>query len=107
MHMRKLFTAILAFSATLSTYSQDDKPDADMTAKIRQEGLNDSKVMDIAFYLTEGSGPRLTNSPGHLRAANWAKNKMAEWGLDSKLEPWGEWGKGWELERSYVAMTAP
>jgi hypothetical protein len=23
------------------------------------------------------------------------------------LEPWGEFGKGWELQKSYVAMTAP
>ena len=78
-----------------------------MMQKIRNEGLKNSQVMDIAFYLTEVSGPRLQSSPGYKRAANWAKNKLAEWGLQSKLEPWGDWGKGWELQRSYVAMTQP
>src|SRR5215831_10209816 len=106
-HMRNLFFAILAIAFTTPILAQEEKVDMDMVQKIRQEGLNNSKVMDIAFYLTEGSGPRLTNSPGHLRAANWAKNKLAEWGLDSKLEPWGEWGKGWELQHSYIAMTSP
>ena len=76
--------------------------------KIRNEGLQNSKVMDIAFHLTELSGPRVTNSPGFMRAANYAKNQLTQWGLrNSKLDPWGEFGKGWELEKSYVAILSP
>ena len=26
---------------------------------------------------------------------------------NAALEPWGEFGRGWELKKSYVAMTAP
>lgn len=88
--------------------AQTEKLDDAMVQKIRQEGLNNSKVMDIVFYLTEVSGPRLNNSPGYLRAANWAKTELTKYGAtDAKLESWGDWGKGWELEKSYVAMTAP
>ncbi|HYE55809.1 MAG TPA: peptidase M28, partial [Chitinophagaceae bacterium] len=105
--MRKLLFIVLSFSC-LSVTAQDEKLDAAMVEKIRNEGLKNSKVMDIAFYLTEVSGPRLQGSPGYTRASNWAKNKLAEWGLqDAKLEPWGDWGKGWELQRSYMAMTQP
>ncbi|HMW27330.1 MAG TPA: M20/M25/M40 family metallo-hydrolase, partial [Ferruginibacter sp.] len=54
------------------------------------------------------SGPRLTNSPGFLRAANWAKEELTRMGLvNATLEPWGDFGKGWEQTRCYVAMTAP
>ena len=105
--MRKLIVlpAILFSSFLLA---QDDRPDPDMTNKIRNEGLNHSQVMDIAFYLTDASGPRLMQSPGYFRAANWAKGKLTEWGLqDAKLEPWGDWGKGWELQKFYFALTAP
>jgi hypothetical protein len=43
-----------------------------------------------------------------MRAANWAKSKFTEWGLTNvALEPWGEFGKGWELKKGDVAMTAP
>ena len=42
----------------------------DAASKIRKEGMVNSKVMDIAFHLTDVSGPRLTNSPGFFRAAN-------------------------------------
>lgn len=81
---------------------------ADATSAIRKEGLENSKVMNIAFHLTDGSGPRLTNSPGFLRAANWAKDELTKMGLvNAMLEPWGDFGKGWEQTRCYVAMTAP
>src|SRR5688572_6312355 len=106
--MRKPILALLLFGICTSLYSQEEKIDDVMIEKIRNEGLKNSKVMEIAFYLTEVSGPRLQGSPGYIRASNWAKNKLAEWGLqNAKLEPWGDWGKGWELQRSYLAMTHP
>ena len=88
--------------------AQEEKVDLETTKKIRQEGLQNSKVMDIAFNLTDVNGPRLQGSPGYMKAAKYAKGKLAEWGLeDAKLEAWGDFGKGWELNKSYVAMTAP
>ena len=76
--------------------------------KIKEEGLKNSKMEEIAFYLTDYSGPRLTNSPGLVTASEWAIKQLKEWGLENaELEPWGEFGKGWEIEKSYVAMTEP
>jgi carboxypeptidase Q len=47
-------------------------------------------------------------SPGYFKAANWAKAKLASWGMENtNLEAWGTWGKGWELKKYYLAMTAP
>jgi len=64
--------------------------------------------MDIASHLTDISGPRLTNSPGFMRAAHWAQEELSGWGLvNAQLEPWGEFGKGWQQEKCYVALTAP
>lgn len=102
--MRKqiLFVCICCFSGSL-IFAQTDA-----TAKIRKEGLDNSKVMDIAFHLTDVSGPRLTNSPGFFRAANWAKDELIKMGLvNAGIEPWGDFGTGWEQTRCYVAMTAP
>ena len=77
-------------------------------SRIRKEGLENSKVMDIAFHITDASGPRLTGSPGFMRAANYAKDQLSKWGLtNAMLDPWGDFGKSWELQKSYVAMTAP
>jgi Predicted aminopeptidases len=89
-------------------FAQTENIDQAMMQRIRKEGLENSKVMDIVFHLTEASGPRLTGSPGFMRAANYAKDQLAQWGLkNTMLDPWGDFGKSWELQKSYVAMTAP
>jgi hypothetical protein len=76
--------------------------------KIKNEGSKNSKVMDFAFHLTDVSGPRLTSSPGFFRAANWAKSELEKMGLvNVQLEPWGDFGKSWQQEKCYFAMTAP
>ncbi|MCE6988496.1 M20/M25/M40 family metallo-hydrolase [Dyadobacter sp. CY323] len=77
-------------------------------AKIRKEGLDNSKVKEIAHHLTDISGPRLTNSPGFQRAAEWSVGELKKWGLkDARIEDWGEFGKGWQVEKSYIAMKKP
>ncbi len=89
-------------------FAQQENLDLNMMSKIREEGLNHSQVMEIVFNLTDANGPRLMQSPGYFKAANWAKTKLASWGLENAtLEAWGKWGKGWELEKYYLAMTAP
>jgi len=105
--MRKSIAFFGVHLIALTLLSQE-KLDSSAIARIRAEGLTHSNVMDIAFHLTDGSGPRLMNSPGFFRAANWAKKTMQSWGLENAaLEPWGTFGKAWELQKSYIAMTAP
>jgi hypothetical protein len=90
------------------SFAQTESIDQNVMNQIRKEGLQNSKVMDIAFHLTDASGPRVTGSPGFMRAANYAKEQLTQWGLvNAALDPWGDFGKGWELQKSYVAMTAP
>jgi hypothetical protein len=108
--MRKHFGLLVVglLFLTVCSQAQEEKLDLSTIQKIREEGLQHSHVMDIAFHLTDASGNRLTASPGFYRAANWAKQQLADWGLvNSRLDPWGDFGKGWELQRSYLALTAP
>ncbi len=86
----------------------DNSVSAESIQKIRKEGLENSKVMEYAFRLTDVSGPRVTASPGFMRAAKWAKATMEGMGLqNARLDSWGDFGKGWEMKKCYVAMTAP
>lgn len=108
MKINKSFSLILFFTLPFIAFSQKEKIDQDIMSKIRKEGLQNSKVMDIAFQITEVSGPRVTNSPGFMRAANFAKNQFTQWGLvNSSIDPWGEFGKGWEVNKSYIAILSP
>ena len=105
---KNIFVFILGLVLALPVFAQEESVDLETVYKIKKEGLEKSKVMEIAMYLTDVSGPRLTNSPGYEKAADWAKGKFEEWGLEnSHLEAWGEFGKGWENQKMYVAMTKP
>ncbi|HVF31014.1 MAG TPA: M20/M25/M40 family metallo-hydrolase [Pyrinomonadaceae bacterium] len=74
----------------------------DAIAKIREEGLSKerSQAMKTIRYLTDVIGPRLTNSPNQRRANQWTKEQLEKWGLkNAAVDPWGEFGRGWELKR--------
>src|SRR5688572_25337036 len=102
-----LFSALLLSGMTFQAIAQETV-DAQVTQKIRTEGMDNSKVMQTAFYLTDVSGPRLSNSPGLKRAEEWAVNTLKSYGLQNvKLEPWGKFGRGWEIQKNYSAMTSP
>src|SRR5437879_8914908 len=76
--------------------------------QIKDEGFNNSKVMEIISYLTDVYGPRLTNSPDIKEAANWTTGKMKEWQLANvHLEPWGPFGRGWSNERFSAQVISP
>ncbi|RYD74790.1 MAG: peptidase M28, partial [Sphingobacteriales bacterium] len=102
--MRKQLTVITALVISFASVHAQDAT----IEKIREQGLTQSKVMEYAFRLTDANDSRLTNSPGYFRAANWAKNELTKLGLvNAALEPWGDFGKGWDLKKSYIAMTTP
>src|SRR3954463_1369649 len=87
---------------------QAEKIDLDAVYKIKEEGFQRSKVMEIESWLTDVYGPRLTNAPGFRKAGEWAVKEMTSWGLSNvKLEPWGPFGKGWTNDKFYVMATTP
>lgn len=77
-------------------------------AKIREEGMKNSQVMQTLGYLSDVIGPRLTGSPGLKRANEWTRTKFSEWGLENAhLEAWGPFGRGWTLKRYSAQITEP
>lgn len=106
--MLRRFLFLMPFLATIITVFAQEKVDQEMINKIREQALNKSKVMDIALHLTDLNGNRLANSPGYKRAANYAVDFLASIGIENAhQESWGEFGKGWELEKVYFSMTSP
>jgi hypothetical protein len=80
----------------------------DPIARIRDEGLNRSQVMQTLGYLTDVIGPRLTGSPNLKRANEWTRDRLSSWGLASAhLEAWGPFGRGWSLERFSAQVVEP
>ena len=98
----------LAMSTTLSAQTPAEKIDTVVIDKIKEEGLQRSKVMDSISYLTDVHGPRLTGSPLTKIAGEWTKERLSQWGLENAhLESWGPFGRGWTLESSSVSLVEP
>jgi len=95
---------IVACSALAGAQAQTGDP---TLARIRSEGLEHSQAAAVFDMLTVNIGPRLTASPAHKRAAEWARDRLASYGLaNARLEPW-KFGRGWTLEKLTVEMIEP
>lgn len=102
-----LFLGLLCLSVSAYGFQNTDV-DYDAVYRIKDEGLNNSQVMDIAWNLTDRIGPRLTGSEGLKNAYDWTSEQFKEWGLKNvKVESWGEFGPGWDVRKSYLAMKVP
>lgn len=103
----RLFIAFL-WIVPVIVAAQTEPVDLKVIELIKQEGFNNSKINETAIYLTDAIGPRLSGSSSLEKANFWAKNQLMEWGMSNvRIEPWGEFGRGWENEKFYIAMTAP
>ncbi|HEY6212170.1 MAG TPA: M20/M25/M40 family metallo-hydrolase, partial [Vicinamibacterales bacterium] len=100
--------ALLASFAVMSAVAFAQPPTgSDVFARIRDEGMSRSQVAPVFEMFTVTIGPRLTASPAHNRAAEWARDRLASYGLANvHLEPW-KFGRGWELNKLVVELTEP
>ena len=121
--MRKTLYGALAAAVTLTIAglplrAANEPIDYDGINRIKTQGLVEanSKVMDIASWLTDVYGPRLTGSPNIEKAGQWAVKEMQSWGLTNvAMEPWAAdatggnngFPKGWYTEKFYLAAVAP
>ena len=104
-------TATTRLGASVPSTQPTSQPSAQLSdpiARIRDEGMNRSQVMQTASYLTDVIGPRLTGSPNLRRANEWTRQQFESWGLvNATLEPWGKFGRGWSLQRFSAQIVEP
>ena len=94
----------LCFSAVGAA---QDRIDFGVIEKIRAEGMERSKAVELFEHLTTVIGPRLTNSPAHRRAIAWAQQTLESWDMSEvHTEPF-EFGRGWTLDRITVELIEP
>jgi hypothetical protein len=107
------FSLVLAFGSGVyaqETVTQEDAPAVDwaMVARIREEGLQRSRLAETLSYMTDVLGARLTLSEGMARAQAWAKAEMEEMGLTNVvIEPFMDYGVSWENEYTSLHLLEP
>src|SRR5256886_16388989 len=104
---RALAIALIASLLCLPILAQS-RSDKDLLERIRKEEATNSQIMKTEHMLTDVYGPRLTGSPNHKHAAEWAIKQMTAWGLsNAHLEPWDFGHVGWLNERFTGHITSP
>ena len=101
-----LVTVILATGAAAQA-PEAERIDSAMNSRIRDEGLNHSRVLDLFNHLTNVIGPRLTGSPAFKTAADWATAQLTSYGLAAVHEESWPFGRGWELQQQTLEMLTP
>lgn len=105
---RTLPIAILLAVSGGSTILHSQEPvDRAMIQRITTEANDHSKVEETFNYFANVIGARLAGTPAHKRAAEYARTKLAEWGMkDAHLESF-PFGRSWELQQFTMEMTSP
>lgn len=98
--MKKLtYTVWILFLALNLGLAQGEPVHQEVNALIRTEALEQSEVMELASWMTDVYGPRLTGSPNLAKAKGWAMEQLEEWGWQNvREEAWGPFGRGWDVE---------
>ena len=98
--LRTIYSLLLA---AMLAFGQD----ADLLAKMRTEAMEKSQADPIFDMLTVGIGPRLTASPAHKRAAQYARDWLEKQGFANvHMEPF-KFGSGWSMEKLTIEMVEP
>ena len=92
----------------ISASAAEDDVDLSVVHRIKHEAFRNSRVMNHMFNLSDRFGPRVSGSPAYQAAAQWLVELLANWKLENAaLESWGEFGRGWSLDRYSAHMVKP
>jgi len=95
-----VLSAIASPSMVLSQVASTSPVDMAAIEAFKKEGIDNSKIMETASWLTDVYGPRLTNSLQMKRANDYTVQYLKDQGMQNvHLHQWGPFGKGWELKR--------
>jgi hypothetical protein len=101
MRILPTLAAVSLLTATAQAQSQSD------LAKIKDEGLNHSHVLEYFDHLTNIIGPRLTGSPAFKTSVDWSEATLKGIGLTNVHEESWPFGRGWTLEKFTLEMVEP
>jgi hypothetical protein len=108
--MRKLIVVTLALTsagAPIHPLRAQTFPVEDSVLRAMwTEGMENSQAYALAQALLDSIGPRLTGSPTHKAANDWAVEILRRWGIDARNEAYGTW-TGWRRGLAHIDLLSP
>src|SRR5688572_16702717 len=105
-HMLSLAAAGALLAAAAPASAQTFAVEDPVLRAIWDQGMNQSQVMKIAQTLMDSIGPRLTGTPGHRNAVDWAVKTLQSWGAEARAEQYGTW-HGWRRGPTHIDLLSP
>ena len=105
---KNIFLLVAAFIANTALQAQTCLSN-ELAFRIKNEGFANSKMEELAQFMTDDLGPRLAASQLKVRSEKMVIDKLTELGLsNARVEFASEFTKGgWDNQMNYVAMTEP
>ena len=100
--------ATLAITAiTTPVHAQAFPTNDPVIKRMWAEGMEQgSQSYRLAQALLDSVGPRLTGSPGHVNAMDWALKQYASWGITARKEQYGTW-RSWRRGYTRADLITP
>lgn len=98
-------TSFSLFSALLLLLGEPDP--RTVAERIVAAAKADERAMEHLDYLVNRIGPRLSGSTGLTTATEWSRDRLAGFGLDTRLQEWGTMPIGFERGPSSGRILAP
>ena len=105
---KSIFLLVAAFIANTALQAQTCLSN-ELAFRIKNEGFANSKMEELAQFMTDDLGPRLAASQLKVKSEKMVIDKLTELGLsNARVEFASEFTKGgWDNQMNYVAMTEP
>jgi carboxypeptidase Q len=103
-----LLVAVTATAQAQTTATQGQTPALQdpVLRQIWEHGMERSHAYRIGQALLDSIGPRLTASPGHRAANDWAVKLLQSWGIEARNEQYGTW-RGWRRGVTHIDLIQP
>jgi carboxypeptidase Q len=105
--MREVSRLLLLIAISAQLLFAQQQVDISIIERIKREALQNSQVMEHAFFLSDVYGPRLTGSPGFQAAGTWVIKRLQDFGLENVRKEQIGWGRSWSYKKFSVHMLEP
>src|SRR5687768_2602019 len=105
--MKRFLSVVVVAIALIVGIAAQSPVDLGTIARIKQEALTNSQVMDHVSWLADVYGPRSAGTPQLRQASEWAMKRFNEWGLTNVHQERFAFGQGWKVERWSAHMIEP
>ena len=105
--MRGVSGLLLSVVISAQMLFAQERVDIPVIERIKYEALQNSQVMEHAFFLSDVYGPRLTGSPGFQAAGAWVIKRLQDFGLENVRKEQIGWGRSWSYGKFSVHMLEP